>query len=235
MQLGGPRRSGQQLAVARQGTLVLAESDPAQRLQHQAVAVTGKGGDQTLGLVQGLWVAIALEEDVGVFEARGVEIRRVPQCRLAQLLCVCQTVTRHGDARQQPQSLRIQAVTQQEGAQQLLGGPGLAIGQQSAGSDHFRRHALQGLCLRSRGGGAGTVAGQLAQSFEHAPAVDQRRIELDRAVERRERLGRPVQREVAVAPFLEHGPEARLQPLEPGEGGERGRHVTELALRHGTQ
>ena len=78
---------------------------------------------------------------------------------------------------------------------------------------------LQGLYLRPRRGGAGTVAGQLAQSFEHAPAVEQRRIELDRALERRQRLGRLAQREVTVAALLVQGPEARLQPLEPNEGG----------------
>ena len=115
----------------------------------------------------------------------------------------------HADLCQQPHTLDVVAVSQQEPADELFGGNDVAVGKQARGGRHLRGQAFQlGDVLGGEFGVAG-APGHVEQDLQGVPACRERRVDVHRLQERLDGGLGILPRDEAVAALLE-------QPAIPG-------------------
>ncbi len=100
---------------------------------------------------------------------------------------------------------------QQIGADDLLGGCEVAVGEQRGRGHHLGRELFERCDMGGGGGGVLRVAREAVDALEHAPAHRQGGIDVHRAQERVDRPRRIPERDVAKAALLVQAAEARLQ------------------------
>ena len=127
----------------------------------------------------------------------------------------------HADLGEQPHGLRMVAVAEQEGADDLLGGGEIAVGEERGRRHHFGGRLRERLAVRSGDRGVLVVAGKAVDALEHAPAHRQGGVDVHRAQQGLDRVGRVLERDVAQAALLVQQAEARLKRLEPVEQRQR--------------
>src|SRR5215472_13861394 len=235
MQLRRLRGALEQAAVFADRTLVLAEPDGGECMDGAEVAIGGIGGEEPGGLLPGLFVEVALVEDPYVVGARGLIVRRQLEYSFEEQLRVIEHIALDTNARQEPHGLDVMAVPQEEGAYQLLGRSELPVGEEPSGSHHLGGELFQRCDVGGRRGGVGGLAGHPVEAFEHAPTRRQRRVDVYRLEQCADRRRRFLQHHMAQAALLVQTAEARVEPLELGEGGKRRCGGTREALRARSQ
>ena len=235
VQLSRLRGPGQELTIDLDGALVLPKAHAGGRIERAVSAILGLGGQQLCGLILGLAVQVALDQQLRVVEARGMVIGRALEHRLEQYLRIIEYLALDADARQQTHGLDVIAMLEQERADELLGCPRLAVGEQRGRRHHLIRQCFQCRDVRGRRRRVRGLPGHPVQALEHAPAARQGRIEVHASQQGLDRLRRLLERDMAVATFLVQTAEARMKALELLKRRECRGGLAEMALRHGAQ
>ena len=120
----------------------------------------------------------------------------------------------HADLGEQPHGFRLVAVFEQVGPDDLLGRGEVAVGEQRRRGDHLGREVLERGDVSGGGGGVLRIAAQAVETYQHAPAGGQSRVNVYRAQQRLDGARRIPQRQVAEAALLVHLAEVWLALLE---------------------
>ena len=120
-------RIGKHRGEAADTVLMVAEPYSRRRAQGPVIDVLRIELQQSVELLDGFGVLVAVEEHAGVVAAQFYVIRRHFERRRQQNLGVVEHFARDADAREQPHGLDVIAVAQQERANLLFRGGELAI------------------------------------------------------------------------------------------------------------
>ena len=133
-----------------------------------------------------------LHQGLGIVVSRRAMVGRQGQHRLQQQFRIIQHVARDPDLGQKPHRLRMIAMPQEEGADDVFRRRQIAVGEQGCRRHHLGRQIAK---RRDMGGGGRRIvgiAGQAIDALQHAPARGQGRIDVHRAQQaHRSRVARP--------------------------------------------
>ena len=130
MQVGRAAGLGDQIAVEADRALMLAETDRDFGGERAIVGIVGVDRQQPVDLGPGLGMSVPPCQALGIIMARGVVIGREAQDGLEQRLGIVEDLACDADPGEQTHRIGMIAVAQQIGADDLLGGHEIAVGEQ---------------------------------------------------------------------------------------------------------
>jgi hypothetical protein len=235
MDIGVLRRTGEQLSVEPDGTLVLAEGGGGGRVELLEKPVLGLFGEKPVELAAGVEVLVKPDQDLGIFPSRGSIARRQLENGREQDLGVVEHLVHDADSGKQPHAFHMIAVLQEKRAHQGFGRIEVAVREQPGSGHDLLRQVLERRHVTRRHGRVVGLPRHAEEPLEHGPARRQRVIDVHRLQKCRDGLGCLLLEDEAMASLLVEAAEAWVVLLENRERAQGLGDPVQQSLRDGHQ
>jgi hypothetical protein len=209
------RRLGQHRFIDRDRLVVAAEAHGRCRRQGAIVEIGGVERQESLQLLAGGGVAVAIHQAARIFQARRAMVGLQLEHGGQEQLGIVQHAARHADFGQQPHRLGVIPMAQEEGADPPFGWIQVPVGEQGRAGHHLAWKGRQGGDMGRRGRRIGRVADQPIEAFEHLPGHGQGRIDVHRPQQGVDGCRGIAPRDEAKSALLVEKAEPGLKGLQP--------------------